>query len=131
MFGLGQSHQKLALRGVRVQIRVGVFAQEKIAPQAVEVDVELCRRHDAYRGEGLDACLNYEPVYRYLTEEWPKRGHVELLEAWAEDLVGYCLNDEKVDACLVRIRKPDIFPESIVPEIEVLRYRDSNEQPVR
>ncbi|MEM9629260.1 MAG: dihydroneopterin aldolase [Pseudomonadota bacterium] len=117
------SYQKLSLKNAAVQIRVGAFEHEKRQPQTVEVDVELYRRHRGYRGEALDQCLNYEPIYRYLYDEWPKRDHTDLLEAWAEDLVNYCLRDDKVEACLVRLRKPDIFPDSAVPEIEVLRYR--------
>jgi dihydroneopterin aldolase len=117
------SYQKLSLRQVRVQIRIGAYDQEKIEPQTVEVDVELARRHDGYRGEGLDECMNYDAIYRYLTEEWRARDHLELLEAWAEDLVRYCLADEKVEVCVVRIRKPDVYPGSAVPEIEVRRYR--------
>lgn len=123
MWAAGNNYQKLSLRDVRVQIRVGAFAHEKMEPQTVEVDVELYRHYDAYDGEGLDDCLNYDPIYRYLTEDWPGRDHTDLLEAWAEDLIRHCLEDGKVDACLVRIRKPDVYPGATVPEIEMLRHR--------
>ncbi len=63
-------------------------------------------------------------IYRYVTVDWPERGHVDLLEAWAEDLVGHCLGDDRVDACLVRLRKPDIYPGTAVPEIGWLRHRE-------
>ena len=79
MWPTAGNYQKVALRGVRVQLRVGAFAHEKTEPQTVEVDVELYRRHDAYRGEGLDDCLNYDVIHRYVTVEWPGRGHVDLL----------------------------------------------------
>jgi dihydroneopterin aldolase len=117
------TYQKLSLRGVRVQIRIGAFAHERHEPQTAEVDVELYRRYGAYRGEGLEGCLDYDPIYRYLTEDWPARDHVDLLEAWAEDLVGRCLEDSRVDACVVRIRKLDAYPGTAVAEIEVLRDR--------
>ena len=117
------SYQKLSLKNAKVQIRVGAYEHEKQQAQTVQVDVELYRRHQGYRGEGLDQCMNYDPIYRYLYEEWPKRDHTDLLEAWAEDLVNYCLRDDKVEACLVRLRKPEIFPDLAIPEIEVLRYR--------
>lgn len=124
MWPTASNYQKVSLRGVRVQIRVGAFAHERTAPQTVEVDVELYRHHDAYRGEGLDECLNYDLIYRYVTLDWPERGHVDLLEAWAEDLVGHCLGDARIDACLVRLRKPDIYPGSAVPELELVRHRE-------
>ncbi len=117
--------QTLSLNDVRVQIRLGAFDHERQAPQAVEVHVALSRRYDGYRGEGLDECLNYDPVYRYLTEDWPARDHVDLIEAWAEDLVNFCLRDPKVEACRVRLRKLEILPGAAAPEIELVRYRPS------
>lgn len=128
MWPTGSNYQKVSLRGVCVPIRLGVLAHEKTAPQTVEVDVELYRRHDAYRAEGLDDCLNYDAVYRYVTVEWPERGHADLLETWAEDLVGHCMGDDRVDACRVRLRKPDIYPGTAVPEIEVVRHREAAER---
>ena len=125
MWRPGVNVETVALRQVRVRLRLGAYDHEKQAPQAVEVDVELSRRHDGYRGDGLDGCLNYDPVYRYITEDWPARDHVDLLEAWAEDLVGFCLRDEKVEACRVCLRKPEIYPGSACPEIQVLRYREA------
>jgi 7,8-dihydroneopterin aldolase/epimerase/oxygenase len=125
MWPTASNYQKVSLRGVRVQLRVGAFAHERTEPQTVEVDVELYRRHDAYRGEGLDDCLNYDAVYRYVTVDWPARGHVDLLEAWAEDLVGHCMGDDRVDACRVRLRKAEIYSGTAVPEIEVVRHRDA------
>lgn len=119
----GSNYQKLSLKQVRVQIRLGAFPHERAEPQTVEVDVELARRHDGYRGEGLEDCLNYDPVYRYLTEDWPARDHVDLIEAWAEDLARFCLRDGKVEVCLVRLRKLDIFDGTAFPEIEIRRSR--------
>lgn len=123
MWSEGSNAQKLSLKQVRVQIRLGAFVHEKTKPQTVEVDVELSRRYDGYQGEGLDDCLNYDPVYRYITEDWPARDHVDLIEAWADDLIGFCMRDQKVEACRVRIRKPDIYAGTAVPEIELVRYR--------
>ena len=128
MWNAEKSLQKLSLRGVRIQIRVGAFAHEKKEPQTVEVDVELHRPHDGYRGEGLERCLNYDPIYRYLTEDWPQREHLDLLEAWAEDLMDFCLRDDQVEACRICIRKPDIYPGTAVPEIEVFRHRRMHER---
>jgi dihydroneopterin aldolase len=125
MWPAGINAQTLSLNRVRVQIRLGAFDHERQAPQTVEVDVELSRRYNAYQGEGLDDCLNYDPVYRYLTEDWPTREHVDLIEAWAEDLVSFCLRDEKVEACRARLRKLEIFPGEAAPEIELIRYRPS------
>ena len=117
------SYQSLSLKNVRIDIRIGAFSDERGRSQPVEVDVALYREHPGYRGEGLDGCLDYSRVYNYLTEEWPKRDHQDLLEQWAEDLVQFCLADSKVEACRIMIRKPEIYPDNVFPEIEVFRTR--------
>jgi dihydroneopterin aldolase len=117
------NYQRLALKGIRVTIRLGVLPAERRAPQPVEVDVELYRRDEGYRGGGLETCLDYDRVYRYLADEWPKRPHTDLLEAWAEDLIGFCLQDPRVEICRVLIRKPEAYRGQAIPEVEVVRRR--------
>jgi FolB domain-containing protein len=114
----------LALRDVRVAVRLGAHLQERAAPQPVSVDVELYRHHGRFLGSGLADCLDYDRVFRYLTESWPQRPHTELLEELAEDLLRFCLLDERVEACRVVIRKPEIYAGRAVPEITVYRLRE-------
>jgi dihydroneopterin aldolase len=113
----------VALRDVAVEVRIGAFPEERAAPQAVRVDVELYRHRGRYAGGGLEGCLNYDRVFRYLLEAWPRRPHTELLEELAEDLIAFCLADERVEACRVAIRKPAVYLGRAVPTLEVYRRR--------
>lgn len=124
MWTKSPNYQSLSLKNVRVDLRIGAFFNERDAAQPVEVDVTLYRQNSGYRGEGLDGCLDYSRIYDYLTEAWPKRNHQDLLEQWAEDLVQFCLADSKVEACMIRLRKPEIYSGSAFPEIEVFRSRN-------
>lgn len=117
------SHQCLALRDVRVLVRLGVCPSERAAPQPVSVDVELYRACAGFTGRTLADCLDYDRVFRQLTEGWPDRPHTDLLEVLAEDLVGFCLADARVEACRVVIRKIEIYQGLGVPEIAVFRQR--------
>ena len=54
-------------------------------PQLLSVDVELYRRQERFTGTSLADCLDYDRLYDHITEEWPARAHVELLERLAED----------------------------------------------
>lgn len=116
-------HQCLALRDVRVAVRLGVGDAERGAPQEVSVDVELYRRHGAFAGGTLADCLDYDRVFRHLSDAWPARPHTDLLEQLAEDLVAFCLADPRVEACRVVIRKPRVYGGRAVPEIAVWRLR--------
>jgi 7,8-dihydroneopterin aldolase/epimerase/oxygenase len=118
-----ESYQCLALRDVRVQVRVGVHRHEHEGPQLLSVDVELYRRQDRFTGTSLADCLDYDRLYFHLTERWPEREHVPLLERLADDLAELCLEDRRVEACRVIVRKPDIYPGTATPEITVYRVR--------
>lgn len=125
MWDPGRSYQCVALRDVALEVRLGAFAAEREAPQPVLVDVELYRHHGPFAdGRRLEDCLNYDRVFRHLVEEWPRRPHTDLLERLAEDLVAYCLEDERVEACRVVVRKPAIYAGRAVPRVEVYRLRE-------
>jgi dihydroneopterin aldolase len=117
------SHQCLALRDVRVAVRLGVRADERAAPQLVSVDVELYRRQGRFAGRSVADCLDYGRVFDHLATAWPQRPHTELVEQLAEDLVQFCLADERVEACRVVVRKPEAYAGRAVPEITVFRCR--------
>ena len=115
--------QCLALREVPLEVRLGVYAEEREAPQRISVDVELWRRRPAEPPAGLADCLDYDRLYRWLAATWPSRGHVELLESMAEELAEKCLEDPRVEACRVAIRKLDAYRGRGWPEITLRRRR--------
>ena len=123
-----RSYQCVALRDVALAVRLGVAAEEQGIVQPVRVDVELYRHHDgaaaAGAGEAGDDYLDYDRLFRRLVEEWPSRPHTGLLEELAEDLVRFCLEDGRVEACRVVVRKPSIYAGRATPAVELYRRRD-------
>jgi 7,8-dihydroneopterin aldolase/epimerase/oxygenase len=117
------NHQCIALRDVQVQVRVGVHEVEHLKPQQLSIDVELYRRLDRFTSGDLRDCLDYDRIHHHLTQDWPAREHVELLEELAEGLVEFCLADRRVEACRVLIRKPEVYPGAATPEVAVYRLR--------
>jgi FolB domain-containing protein len=127
MWNESRSHQRIALREVALEVRLGAYEEERHAPQPVIVDVELYRRMGPFPpGAGLKECLDYDRIFRHLTVDWPQRPHIDLLERLAEDLVCFCLEDPRVEACRVIIRKPAIYGGRAIPEIELWRLRDEH-----
>jgi dihydroneopterin aldolase len=120
-----RSYERIALREVTVDVRIGVRDAERQGPQPVVVDVELYRHRRGFPPGGtLEDCLDYDRLYRHLVEDWPERPHTDLLERLAEDLVAFCLEDGRVEACRVRLRKPAIYAGRAIPEIELWRRRE-------
>jgi dihydroneopterin aldolase len=119
----GSSHECVALRGVALDVRVGIGDEEREGTQALVVDVELYRHRDSAPVGGIEGCLNYDHIYRYVTEVWQHRPHTDLLEELAEDLIVFCLRDPRVEACRVVLRKPEIYQGQAIPTLEVYRRR--------
>jgi 7,8-dihydroneopterin aldolase/epimerase/oxygenase len=132
MWNGSRSYQRIALREVALEVRLGAYEKERHAPQPVIVDVELYRSMGAFpMGAGLEDCLDYDRIFRHLTQDWPQRPHTDLIERLAEDLVLFCLEDPRVEACRVVIRKPAIYGGSAIPEIELWRLREEHDPAVR
>jgi dihydroneopterin aldolase len=121
-----RSYQCVALRDVALAVRLGVAAEEQGIVQPVRVDVELYRRRSAVAAAGTagDDYLDYDRLFRRLIEDWPRRPHTGLLEDLAEDLVRFCLEDGRVEACRVVVRKPSIYAGRATPAVELYRRRD-------
>lgn len=119
----GHDFECVALRGVRLLLRVGVRPEERVRPQPVVIDVELYRRVDGTPPDSLAACLDYDRLHRHLLESWAEREHVELLEQLAAELAEFCLADARVELCRVILRKPEIYAGRGVPEVSLVRAR--------
>ncbi len=117
------SYERVALTGLDIDLRIGVLDSEKQAPQRAIVDIEFYRKRGRFTGTALADCIDYNRLYTYVSEVLPSRPHTELLETVVEDIVAECLKDDRVEACLVRIGKPAIYPGAAMPSVEVYRRR--------
>ena len=116
------SYERVALEDLAVELPVGVSDWERTPGKAQRllITVEMFRHRGAFAGSSLADCIDYGRVYRYVTERWtPARAHVDLLEQLLEELVAMCLEDTRVEACRIAIRKPHVYDGRAVPLVEV------------
>ncbi len=66
--------------------------------------------------------IDYDGLRAYL-KSLEQREHIARLETIADGIAATCFSDNQVDACLIRIEKPDIFNEAEAAGIEVFRTR--------
>ena len=120
-----RSYQRVALRDLRVTMRVGIAAIERkqLEGQTVIVNVEMFAHKDAHKSGDIADCINYHPVHEHIAREWPNRPHTDLLETLAEELVGVCFRDPKVEACRVSVQKPEIYDDTGAAMVEFYRRR--------
>ena len=107
------------LRNVRVEANVGMHPWERSAERTTKllVTIEMFRRmqNPATPAENF---IDYDPIIHVL-RGWKHRPHVALLETLAEELIARCFDNPRVDACRVRLLKPDIFHDAEGAGIEL------------
>lgn len=115
--------QTSILEDVELWVRCGLHPWERHAerPNRLLVSVALytSTRFDPATGAGY---LDYDRVRDHL-KTWPGRPHVDLLETLLAGLSDFAFEDPLVEACRVKVVKPDIFPEARAAGVEWFRRR--------
>ena len=113
-------YECVALNGLVLQLHIGIRDWER-APdrrQRVQVDVECYRKLRAPPA-GIEECMDYSRLHRYLTNDWPNRPHTDLLETLAHDLAAFVFEDETIETVRVRLAKLDVYLDTAVPSFEI------------
>ncbi len=98
-------------------LRIGIYAAEK-KPQRVIVNASIEADY-AVRPKTIAECISYEHVYTLVAQEWPQRGHVELLETYIAELLEYIFRlDDRIVYVKVSLCKPDVFAEAQAVGVE-------------
>ena len=120
-----RSYQRVALRDLEITMRVGIAEIElkQLNPQRIIVNVELFAHKDKHDGTTIESCFNYHPIHEYIVNHWPNRSHTDLLETLVEELVNFCFEDERVEACRVSLQKPEIYEDTAATMVEFYRVR--------
>ncbi|MFM8819099.1 MAG: dihydroneopterin aldolase [Phenylobacterium sp.] len=95
--------QKVVVRGLRLDARIGVYDHEKTGAQPLLVDVEV----DLSRAPvvGLEATFNYELVVD-AARQILADGHVDLVETFARRLAEACIRQTAAQRVRVHVLKP-------------------------
>jgi dihydroneopterin aldolase len=89
---------------LRTRLRVGVDPDERML-QPVWVTLRLRGVLPACPAT-LDECIDYAPLCRWITEEWPRTPHIALLETRINELLAFAFNlDERVQEVHVELAK--------------------------
>ncbi|WP_413207393.1 dihydroneopterin aldolase [Rhodospirillum sp. A1_3_36] len=111
----------LFVNGLELMAHIGVYPQEREAPQRVRVSINLCVQEDGGDlGDDLGKVVSYETLVTG-TQRIVAEGHVNLVETLAERIAALALSDPRVVEARVRVEKPDIFPEADSVGVEILR----------
>ena len=117
-------HVRVLLSDVAVDVRIGLHPWERHPerPTRLIVNVEMFAAWPLPQAGDEGGFIDYDRVRDHVAS-WRVRDHVELLETLVEELIGVCFALPPVEACRVRITKPDIFPEAAAAGVEIFRRR--------
>lgn len=114
---------RLLIRDLVLLCRIGAYPEERLAPQRVRINVEIrVREADRPLNDDIDNVLSYDRVVTAIKERIG-RGHINLVETLAEDIVDLCFADHRAEEVRVRVEKLDIIPEAAAVGVEIERSR--------
>jgi dihydroneopterin aldolase len=111
---------RIFVRDWVVDCNIGVYAEEKGVTQKVRlsIDAELAPEVKAVRDDAAEV-VSYTDIIDAVTAI-TSRGHINLVETFAEEIAARCLADPRIVSVFVRIEKLERGP---VRGIEVSRKR--------
>ncbi|MFD2270791.1 dihydroneopterin aldolase [Undibacterium arcticum] len=111
---------------IQTQSRVGIWEHEREL-QPLRISLSLRAIAPAFP-QSIEDCLNYEPVCRWITDEWPAQPHTPLLETRLRELMHFIFDyDARIEWVDVVIAKPRAIPDTRGVGIRMALSRDDYE----
>ncbi|MBT9552502.1 MAG: hypothetical protein IV088_16750 [Hydrogenophaga sp.] len=89
---------------LETRLPVGIYAEER-DQQPIWISLTASGLAPA-APDALDGCLDYEPLWRWLTQVWPNTPHTPLLETRINQVIGYVFGlDPRIDEVWVGLYK--------------------------
>lgn len=84
---------------------IGLYEHEREIPQTIRMSIEAKGAIESY-GEVLtiNDVINYEPFVNYALEI-ANKGHINLLENFADELAAKCLLDSRIEEITIKLEK--------------------------
>ena len=114
---------RILIRDLLLDCRIGVHAHERLAPQRVRVNVELeVRNGIRHEADDIAGVVSYEGILEGI-KALAAGDHINLVETLAERIADLCLADARALCAKVRVEKLDIEPKAAGIGIEIERRR--------
>ena len=117
-------HQKIFVKGLQIQAFIGVHEHEYESVQPIIIDMELdMGQMPAPKEDKLHETLDYGLIAEK-AEELALENHIQLVETLADRIANWALSaDPRVQACMVRISKPQALLKADLAGVEIFKRR--------
>lgn len=104
------------VESLETRLRVGVYAHEhELQPILVSLRISgLAEAHPS----SLAQCFDYEPICRWMLDEWPLSAHTPLLETRLNELVSRVFADSRITDVWVGLYKTQAIPQASLVGLE-------------
>ncbi len=119
--------RRVFLKDYAVRIDIGVHDFEKQGAQRVLINVDLFvpLATSTPKDDQLDEVVDYDFIRSRIVER-VARGHIQLQETLADDVLREMLSHPKVRAARVSTAKPDVYPDCAEVGVEVFAIKDDD-----
>ncbi len=117
---------RVFIEALELEASIGVLDHEAAARQPLIVDVTLELEGAPWKTGRLETTVDYRDIV-LRAEDIIGRGHIRLVEDFAEDLAAACLELPHVGTVTVRAVKPDAVAAARAAGVEITRLREPGE----
>jgi dihydroneopterin aldolase len=120
--------RRLFLRDFELPVRIGVHDFEQGAPQRMRFNVDLFvpLADTTPQADHIAEVVDYDFVRERIRAR-VARGHIQLQETLADDILQAMLAHPGVRAACVRTEKPDVYPDCAAVGVEVFGIKPAKE----
>lgn len=117
----------IEISDICTQLRVGILDHEREF-QPIRISVSI-RAIASASPQTIEDCLDYQPICRWITEEWPEQPHTPLLETKLRELMSFIFSyDSRVVWTDVAISKPMAIPAAFGVGVRMALSRADHEK---
>jgi 7,8-dihydroneopterin aldolase/epimerase/oxygenase len=98
------------LKNMELELAIGIQPSEQGRRQRVLVSVELLVKDIPAINGDIGSVVNYDSLVSQLQAYSHTASHIALLETLAEELLGLCFFDWRIEHAFICLEKPDIYP---------------------
>lgn len=115
----------LFLRGFELAVSIGIYEQERAAPQPLRIDVALAITRPA-TDDAIDATLDYDFLRTEIAALAAAR-HYDLQETLCADILALCRAQAGVTGALARTAKTSIYPDAEAVGCQMIWLADTSQ----
>lgn len=111
----------IRIRRLSLPMMIGILPQERLAPQTVEISIDMRVEIGPKPTEEAQDYVSYAPIVEHLTALSQSGRHIDLVEQLADEVFDFLFTDPRITGASVEIMKPDIFEQADAVGVRIER----------